>query len=127
MSRIRKGVEYEGQPEVLPGAISIPKRSPRGLAAGGTGTIIVPTPGDASAGRSQQQWAVVYNGVTHIEAAGAGITVNDLSSTNANIQGLAYSFPGADADDNSWTIYWQTPLDWDNTKPVYVTIQAVVE
>lgn len=120
----RRGTEYEGIPELVAPGQSIPKKQPRGIANRGEGVPVVPLTGR---GRSQQQWEVISDGVTHIEAAGAGITVTDLSTLNSGIQGLAYSFPGEDADDNSWTVYWQTPLDWDNTKPVYVTIQAVAE
>ncbi len=118
----QRGTEYEGIPEIVAPGQSIPKRPGKGLAAGGGGTVIFPLP---TIGWDSREWAVVDAGVTHIEDAGAGVTVVDMSTYNANLQGLAYLFPGTDADDNSWTVQWSVPDNIDVTKPILVTIEVI--
>jgi hypothetical protein len=124
MPRFRRGVEYEGTPELIAPGMSIPKRAPRGIANQGDGNNVFPQP---TIGWDSKEWAVCDAGVTHIEAAGAGITVNDLSAVNSSLQGLGYSYPGEAADDNSWTVQWSLPDNIDVTKPIYVTITVVCE
>ncbi len=65
---------------------------------------IVPTAKD----RAGRDWVAVDNGVT-ANVSGNPITVLDLSTVNAEVQGLAYSFPGGAADDNTWTFDWAVP------------------
>jgi hypothetical protein len=119
---MRKGLEYEGVANLVPGAQSIPVKTPRGVAnagSGGKGT-------DGTPAKASQAWAVVDSGVTHNDA-GAGITVKDLATVNADTNGLAYSFPGASADDNCWIVQWQVPSNYDPAKPITMTLEVLAE
>ena len=122
MRRYNRGTEAEGVVNIVPPGQSIPKKQPRGIANQGDGTDQFPVP---AVGWDSKEWAVVDAGVTHIEAAGTAVSVTDLSTLNAGLQGLAYLFPGGDADDNSWAVQWSVPDNIDVTKPIYVTIETI--
>jgi len=92
MPVVGKGTETLSTPEVVVRAQIFGNKSKR--VGGATGP---------AADREAQSWEVADAGVTSNDG-GNPITIANLNDINSDAQGLAYSFPGEPADDNSWTI-----------------------
>jgi hypothetical protein len=103
---MRKGLEYEGVANLVPGAQSIPVKTPRGVANAGSGGK--GTGAGASRGAAYFTAGNPNPGITHNDG-GAGVSVVDLSTVNADTFELAYSFPGGATDDNIITWKWIVP------------------
>lgn len=104
----RRGTEYEGVPNIVPGGQSIPLKTVVRPIGGGGGN-----PPVSDHDKGEQYWTVTDAGVTSNES-GNNIALKDVSTVNPAFQGLGYEFPGlaSPADINAWTIDWAVPKNY---------------
>lgn len=119
--RVSRGTEFEGVPNVIPPGQSIPSRAPRGLANQGSGSDVDTPPPPPN---QDFQWAVASDGQTRNDG-GAGITVQSLSTIQAALVQLGFSFPGGSSDDNQWGIPIRMPDNYDPSQPIVATLVVV--
>lgn len=127
MRKYTRNTEYEGVANPVPPGQSIPKKSPRGLANAGSGTPIIPPPGGTTTPPNELlPFAVTSDGQTRNDG-GVGITVKDLSTIQAALVQLGFSFPGGATDDNQWGIPIRIPDEYDISRPIVATLVVVGE
>lgn len=123
MPRYRRGVEYEGTPELTAPGMSIPKRAPKGIAAGGTGSnqnVSYVT------GYTKMSFYLTTDGQTRNDS-GTAVTPVELSSHNSDLAQWGFSFPGESGDLNQWARTIQMPSNYDSSRPIVVTLHIIQE
>lgn len=71
-----------------------------------------------------RDWNAAYEGTVYSDA-GTPTSVLSLATINLVVHANAITFPGAVTDDNSWTVPWIVPTNYDATQSVVVTMDVL--
>ena len=115
-----KGTELGGRVIYAPG-VEYGNQSPNVTASP---SQPVPFPALPPPPNQTLQFAVASVGQTRNDG-GAGLTVKDLSTIQAALVQLGFSFSGGSSDDNQWGIPLRLPDNYDPSRPIVATLAVV--